>query len=244
MRRIISIAIVALFLGTLFFDVLFAQKSTPQNSSEAEKKVIDLTADIVYPMTLNDTVEVMCLVGNFAAQHNGAIITADSAVRYNDRRLECFGNVLINKNTTYAYAESAEYNGETNEVNLYSPIVKVVDGEAVLYCYNFCFNTLDNIGTFEGGGVMINGESVMESISGYYYSDTKELIGVGDVELSGDEYQMKSDSIIYNTETEGATYFENTNIWNQKDEYLFADAGDYDKVTDRSSFYLNGYILT
>ncbi|MFI3285187.1 MAG: OstA-like protein [Rikenellaceae bacterium] len=244
MRRIISLAIVILLSWSLFDDVLFAQKSDTKVEQEAEQKVIDLTADIVYPMTLNDTVEVMCLVGNFAAQHNGAIITADSAVRYSDRRLECFGNVLINKNTTYAYAESADYNGELNEVNLYAPIVKVVDGEAVLYCYNFRFNTLDNVGTYEGGGVMINGESVMESITGYYFSDTKELIGVGDVELSGDEYQMKSDSIIYNTETESAIYFENTNIWNQKDEYLYADAGDYDKATDRYSFYLNGYILT
>ncbi|MFR9536758.1 MAG: OstA-like protein, partial [Rikenellaceae bacterium] len=199
---------------------------------------------IVYPITLNDTVEVMCLVGDFAAQHNGAIITADSAVRYSDRRLECFGNVIINKNTTYAYADRADYDGDNNEVSLYAPIIKVVDEDATLYCYNFRFNTLDNVGIYEGGGVMINGDNLMESLTGYYYSDNKELIGVGDVQLRGDEYQMTSDSIIYNTETEGAIYFENTNIWNQENEYLYADAGDYNKQEDRYSFSLNGYILT
>ncbi len=244
MRKVISLAIVLVLSWALFDDVLFAQKSDPPQEAESESKVIDLTADIVYPMTLNGNVEVMCLVGDFAAQHNGTIITADSAVRYNDKRIECFGNVLINKNTTYAYADRADYNGELNEANLYAPIVKVVDGDATLYCYNFRFNTLDNIGSYVGGGVMINGESVMESVVGYYYSDTKELIGVGDVELSGDEYQMKGDSIIYNTETENARYFDNTNIWNQKDEYLYADEGDYDKASDRYSFSLNGYILT
>ncbi len=244
MRRIISLLIVAALSWMLFDDLLFAQRGGSAVKSESETKVIDLTADIVYPTTLRDGTEVMCLVGNFAAQHNGAIIIADSAVRYNDKRLECFGKVLINKNTTYAYADRAEYNGDLNEVILYSPIVKVVDGDATLYCYNFRFNTLDNIGVYDGGGVMINGDNVMESITGYYYSDTKELIGVGDVELSGDEYQMKSDSIIYNTATESAIYFENTNIWNQKDEYLYADAGDYDKALDRYSFSLNGYILT
>ncbi|MFI3317079.1 MAG: OstA-like protein [Rikenellaceae bacterium] len=244
MRKIISLLIVAVLWWTLFDDVLFAQRAEQKVDEQRQTKVIDLTADIVYPITLSNNVEVMCLVGDFAAQHNGAIITADSAVRYNDKRLECFGNVLINKNTTYVYADRAVYNGESNEVVLHAPIVKMVDGEATLYCYNFTFNTLDNIGMYDGGGVMINGESVMESITGFYYSDTKELIGVGDVELSGDEYQMKSDSIIYNTETEAATYFENTNIWNQKDEYLYADAGDYDKAMDRYSFTLNGYILT
>ncbi len=244
MRRIISLIIVSVLGWTLFDDVIFAQKSNTDPEQEAETKVIDLTADIVYPITLNDTVEVMCLVGDFAAQHNGAIITADSAVRYSDKRLECFGNVLINKNTTYAYADRADYNGEENEVSLYAPIIKVVDGDAILYCYNFRFNTLENVGIYEGGGVMINGENLMESLTGYYFSDTKELIGVGDVQLKGDEYEMTSDSIIYNTATEAAIYFENTNIWNQEDEYLYADAGDYDKQADRYSFSRNGYILT
>ncbi|MFR9555643.1 MAG: OstA-like protein, partial [Rikenellaceae bacterium] len=243
MRKVLSFIIIFVLSCALFDDVILAQKSdSPPEKSDTT--VIDLTADIVYPITLNDTVEVMCLVGNFAAQHNGAIITADSAVRYSDKRLECYGNVLINKNTTYAYADRADYNGEINEVNLYAPIVKVIDGEATLYCYNFRFNTLDNIGSYVGGGVMINGQSVMESVVGYYYSDNKELIGVGDVELSGDEYEMKSDSVIYNTESENAIYFKNTNIWNQEDEYLYADAGDYDKALDRYSFSLNGYILT
>lgn len=53
----------------------------------------------------------MCLVGNFAAHHNGAVITCDSAVRYNDMLIECFGHVLINKNTTYVYGDRADYNG-------------------------------------------------------------------------------------------------------------------------------------
>ncbi len=242
MRRILSLIIISAVAIPLF-GTLFAQKRDAEQPQE-ESKVIDLTADIVYPLKLNDTVEVMCLVGNFAAQHNGAIITADSAVRYNDKRLECFGDVLINKNTTYAYADRADYNGDINEVSLYAPIIKVVDGDATLYCYNFSFNTLDNIGFYVGGGVMVNGTNVMESVTGYYYSDTKELIGVGDVELSGDEYEMKSDSIIYNTESESARYFENTDIWNENDEYLSADAGDYDKLLDRYSFSLNGYILT
>ncbi len=244
MRRIISLLIVAVLSWTLFDDLIFAQRSNGVAQEEPQTKVIDLTADIVYPITLSDGAEVMCLVGNFAAQHNGAIIIADSAVRYNDKRLECFGKVLINKNTTYAYADRADYNGDLNEVQLYAPIIKVIDGDATMYCYNFKFNTSSNIGTYDGGGVMIKGENVMESITGYYYSDTKELIGVGDVELKGDEYQMTSDSMIYNTETDAAQYFTNTNIWNKKNEYLYADLGDYNKAQDRYSFTENGYILT
>ncbi|MFR8223749.1 MAG: OstA-like protein [Alistipes shahii] len=95
---------------------------------------------------------VIFLVGNFAAQHNGAVITCDSAVRYSDMRIEFFGNVLINKNTTYIYGDRAEYDGELNEARVYSDIVKVVDGDATLYTYRFLFNTKENIGQFADGG--------------------------------------------------------------------------------------------
>lgn len=63
------------------------------------KKVVDFVADRGYPIPYGDTTATV-LVGHFAAQHNGAVITCDSAIRYNDKRIECFGSVLINKKET------------------------------------------------------------------------------------------------------------------------------------------------
>ena len=105
-------------------------------------KVVDFVADRGYPIPYGDTTATV-LVGHFAAQHNGAVITCDSAIRYNDKRIECFGNVLINKKETYIYGDRADYNGEINEARVYAPLVKVVDGDATLYTYDFRFNTLD-----------------------------------------------------------------------------------------------------
>ena len=131
------------------------------------------------------------LVGHFAAQHNGAVITCDSAIRYNDKRIECFGNVLINKKETYIYGDRADYNGEINEARVYAPLVKVVDGDATLYTYDFRFNTLDNIGTFSGGGMLTNRENHLESDRGYYYADTHQIICVDRVEMRNDKYELK-----------------------------------------------------
>ena len=109
--------------------VIFARSGmqAPGQEPEPEKKLIDLKSDNMGPIAPGDSV--IFLVGNFAAQHNGAVITCDSAVRYSDMRIEFFGNVLINKNTTYIYGDRAEYNGELNEARVYSDIVKVVDGD-------------------------------------------------------------------------------------------------------------------
>ncbi|MBR5885449.1 MAG: hypothetical protein IKY93_02215 [Alistipes sp.] len=189
--------------------------------------------------------KILIAVGNFAAHHNGTVITCDSTVRYSDSHLECFGNVLIKKGTTYIYGDRADYNGEKNEAHIFSDIIKVVDQNTTMYTYNFTFNTQTNIGTFTGGGVIIDDNNRLEADKGYYNADTKEIICVTRVEMRDDKYRMKGDSVIYNMDTNGARFFRNTNIWNIEDnEYLYADCGEFDDAKQLYRLTENGYILT
>ena len=240
MRRLLSIAVVALAAVS----VIFARggMQAPEAEQPAEKKLIDLKSDNMGPVAPGDSV--IFLVGNFAAQHNGAVITCDSAVRYSDMRIEFFGNVLINKNTTYIYGDRAEYNGEVNEARVFSDIVKVVDEDATLYTYEFLFNTKENVGEFGGGGVLVNRDSRLESVRGYYYANSKELVCVDRVEMRNDEYELKGDSVVYNMATDNAFFFRNTNIWNKEGDYLYADRGAYRKADSLYKVTSNGYVLT
>ena len=240
MRRLLSIAVAALAAVS----VIFARggMQAPEAEQPAEKKLIDLKSDNMGPVAPGDSV--IFLVGNFAAQHNGAVITCDSAVRYSDMRIEFFGNVLINKNTTYIYGDRAEYNGEVNEARVFSDIVKVVDEDATLYTYEFLFNTKENVGEFGGGGVLVNRDSRLESVRGYYYANSKELVCVDRVEMRNDEYELKGDSVVYNMATDNAFFFRNTNIWNKEGDYLYADRGAYRKADSLYKVTSNGYVLT
>lgn len=240
MRRLLSIAVVALAAVS----VIFARggMQAPEAEQPAEKKLIDLKSDNMGPVAPGDSV--IFLVGNFAAQHNGAVITCDSAVRYSDMRIEFFGNVLINKNTTYIYGDRAEYNGEVNEARVFSDIVKVVDEDATLYTYEFLFNTEKNVGEFGGGGVLVNRDSRLESVRGYYYANSKELVCVDRVEMRNDEYELKGDSVVYNMATDNAFFFKHTNIWNKEGDYLYADRGAYRKADSLYKVTSNGYVLT
>ncbi|MEG0807504.1 MAG: OstA-like protein [Alistipes sp.] len=217
-----------------------AQPTTP--ADEGEMKIIELKSDLSGPIAPGDSA--IFLVGNFAAQHNGAVITCDSAVRYSSKHIVFFGNVLINKNTTYIYGDRADYDGELNEARVYSDLIKVVDGDATLYTYRFIFNTKDNIGQFGDGGVMINRDSRLESIRGFYYANTKELISVDQVEMRNDEYQLRGDSVVYNMESDNAQFFDRTNIWNKDGDYLYADRGAYHKADSLYLVTRNGYVLT
>ena len=215
----------------------------PEQRTSSDRRMVDMIADDSYLIEKGDST-IFILVGNFAAHHNGAVILADSAVRYSNQSFECFGNVLINQNSTYAYGDRASYNRMNSTATLYSDIVKVVDGEATMYTYNCSFDTANEVGRFSGGCYVDKGESHMESDRGYYYTKKHELIAVDNVEMRDETYLMKSDSVIFNTHTEDAQYFTNTNIWNDKDEYLFANEGTYTKSRDLHHLTRDAYILS
>ena len=219
-------------------------------NSSPKRDYVEMKSDEGWQMIYNGQ-KVMVVVGNFAAHHNGTVITADSAVRYSERHIECFGNVLINRGTTYIYGDRAEYDGNTNEAKVFSKIVKVVDGDATLFTYNFSYNTKSSIGKYSGGGVLVSGDNILESDRGYVYSDNHEIICVENVQMRNKEYDMTGDSVVYNTETDFAQFFTHTNIWNKgegknldEEEYLYADRGTFDKRKQLYSLTKNGYILT
>lgn len=256
-RGLVAIAVVLAFLASVVFagtsGMPYLQAPPAERTSgdgdqkarsEGESSAVDIKSDLGRQTDHNGS-KIYIVVGNVAAHHNGAVITCDSAVRYSERRLECFGNVLINKGTTYIYGERAEYNGDLNEAYVYSRIVKVVDRSATLYTYNFKFNTKENIGEYYGGGVVTNDGDMLESERGYYYADLKDVICVDDVQMRNETYDMTGDSVVYNIETNKANFFYNTNIWNTKEnEYLYADCGSFDRDSQLYSLKRNGYILT
>ena len=218
-------------------------KAQPTPSAVDGKRIVDLMADDAYYISKGDST-LFILVGNFAAHHNGAIIMADSAVRYSNQSFECFGNVLINQNSTYVYGDRAEYNNELCIATVYSDLVKIVDGDATMYTYNCEFNTETEEGEFWGGCFVEKGENLMESQRGIYNTKTHDLTAIDRVEMRDDKYQMRGDSVIFNVETENAQYFTNSNIWSDNDEYLFADAGTYTKANDFHHLTRNAYMLT
>ncbi|MBP3433224.1 MAG: hypothetical protein J6K40_05800 [Alistipes sp.] len=260
-KRVFSIVVLSLVLGAFLYAasgrmvrgylpfsevVAPATEAMPQaqpKKSSGDRHLVDMVADDSYLIDKGDST-IFILVGNFAAHHNGAVILADSAVRYSNQSFECFGNVLINQNTTYVYGDRAEYNRDASRATVFSELVKVVDGDAVMYTYHCTFDTAAEVGKFHGGCYVDKGESHMESERGYYNTATHELIAVDRVEMRDETYQMTGDSVIFNTQTEDARYFSNTNIWNDKDEYLFANEGTYTKAEDLHHLTRDAYLLS
>lgn len=254
MRKIVSIVVVLFAVGAVLGSGTLQTppeqptvsagggSSARPDAPKEERRRINWKADNAGPVAPGDSV--IFLVGNFAAQHNGALIACDSAVQYSERHWEFFGNVLINKNTTYIYGDRADYDGDLNEARVYSDLIKVVDGDATLYTYTFVYNTKSNVGEFSGGGILLNGENRLESQRGYYYGDEKFVASVDDVQMRNEEYALKGDSIVYDLATDNAHFFEHTNIWSHNGDFLYADRGTYRKIDTVYFVTRNGYLLT
>lgn len=254
-RRLLSVIVVIGFVGILFAQevayrhitaIESAQPDTIKQANQSatpKRRRIDFMADEVKPYNRPGD-SIVYFVGNFAAHHNGAVITCDSAVRFNDQRWGFFGRVLVNQDSIYIYGDSAIYDGDASMAEIYAPIIKVVDGDALLYTYNFKFNTEQRIGNYDGGGVLVHDDNIIESVRGYYDAQNHDIICVERVELHGEDYDMKSDSVIYNTDTEFARFFTHSEIWNADGDYLSADQGLYDKQQDLYMVTRNGYILS
>ncbi len=221
----------------------YAQQRKRVNAEGKELTPVDIKSKRTRPVPVGDTTG-YALTGDVVLYHNGAVITCDSVVRYSEREMTCFGNVIIKKEDTYIYGDRAEYSRDEGEARVYSPLVKVMNKDATLYTYNLVFNTADNIGRFYGGGTFSNGENLMESERGYFYADFDEMVGVDRVQMKNETYQMRSDSVNYNTETEIAKYFTRSVTWKEDGEILSSEDGEYHNKEQRYIFRNNAYILS
>lgn len=245
-NAIATAAVAVLFLGALAQEPPRRPEARPAQRPVAQgenKAIVNIKSKRMFPIKVADST-VYAFVGDVVAYHNGAVLLCDSAVRYGENRIECFDNVLINKDSTYVYGDRVEYDGTTNTAQVFSPLIKMIDGQAVLYTYHFRYNTLNNIGEFYGGGTLSQGQMLLESKRGYYYGETRDAVCVGNVELRDSTYRIASDSLGFNMDTEVATFYKRTYIWNDKNEILSANRGWYDTRTEHYHFMSDAYVVT
>ncbi|MDR2936158.1 MAG: hypothetical protein LBU80_02295 [Rikenellaceae bacterium] len=217
----------------------FGQQQPPPPS----RARVDLKADVGHLLRRGDTT-IQVLVGNVVFHHNGAIIVCDSALRYSESYVECFKNVIVQKDSTFIYGDRADYNGATNLANIYAPLVKTVDKDMTMYSYNLQFNTNTNVGTYTQGGTIAQKDNLMESSNANYYTNTRDIFFVGRVLMRNDDYTISSDSMGYNFDSEVTTFYKKARIWTRDSSYLEARRGNYDRKTDTYFCEEDSYVLT
>ena len=230
--------LVAVFALTfLFFQHSFSQVS-PSPSPTDTMRQVDILNSNKYEFEKKDSLtQLQILVGQVHLKEKATHFYADSTVINNNTRIiEAFGNVHINDNdSVHTYSQYLLYNMNT-KIAILKKQVRLTDDKTNLYTEELEYDVNQKTGIYRNGGRILNGTSVLTSKEGTYYSDIKDVYFKDDVVLKDPKYDLKSDSLLYNTTTEIATFISETLIVDSAKRSIKTKEGYYD-LKNRKAFF-------
>ncbi len=187
---------------------------------------------------LADGSTIITLAGNAAVQQGKTIIKGDSIVVNQATGVaEVFGHVHINDaDTVNTYADYLRYVGNDRTAFLKNK-VKLTDGKGTLLTDDLEYNLSSGIAKYKNGGKVLNGKSVLTSKSAVYYEDTKDVYFKEYVHLTDPDYDIKADSLLYNTQRQEARFIGPTVIKGKDGGVINTSSGYYNLATGKSEFY-------
>ena len=182
------------------------------------------------------------LVGHAVAQQNKTIFNADSIVlNQKDNILEAFGNVHINDaDSVQVYSEYLKYLGKEKKAFLKQK-VKLTDGKGILTTNELEYETQFKIGKYFNGGKVVNKKTILTSIEGVYYGDTRDVYFKKKVVLIDPEYKITTDTLLYNTNTDITNIVSPAIIINGK-RTIKTKEGYYDVNNKKGNFFQRPFI--
>jgi len=222
-----------LFLMAIGLQQSFAQ--TPI-ATDTLKTVEIIQADRLSIKKLSNNTEVQVLAGNVRLRQGTTLFSCDSCVINNaTKEFEAFGKVHINDDTTNVYSSYLKYLANTEMAHLRGK-VKLTDGHGTLTTEVLDYDVARKIGTYNNGGRVVTKKSVLTSKEGVYYTELKDIYFRKNVELKDPAYYLKSDSLLYNTETQTATFIAETFLRDSANRTIQTTAGTYDMRTGTAHF--------
>lgn len=184
----------------------------------------------VYPENPNDIV----LVRNVVFTHKNMIMYCDSAI-YNqkDNYFFAFNNINIYQNDTiHLTGDELHYYGNDKVGELSGKIVILEDGELTMQTDYLFLDRNDNTVRYTTGAEIWNKESTLNSKEGIYFIDAKRFNFTNNVVLTNKDAVITTDTLLYETKTEIATFNSPTNVINDDSVKIALVYGTYNTKTD------------
>ncbi|MFA5443771.1 MAG: OstA-like protein [Bacteroidales bacterium] len=178
--------------------------------------------------------------------HNDTFILCDTAIWNTEQNvIHAVGNVEIIQEGTRLTGETIHYLGNLNIAEVRGRVVELIDKDQNrLRTQHLNFNTKDSIGYFFNGGSMVDNEgTLLESRRGYYYSKEKLFCLYEHVEMGTDTLKIKADSLYYHTDLNLAEFWGNVQAWHT-DGFLTCHEGTYEREKELFHFLDDVFIQT
>src|SRR5678815_1007856 len=231
------------FFLCFFFAGIQGAWSQEPVPSDTTKRVEILAARKLEFLKTNDTTDLQILAGSVKLRQGRTLFFCDSCVINNRIHiLEAFGHVHINDaDTANAYSDYLRYHTDRRVAYLQKN-VRLTDGKATLTTESLEYDVDTKLGIYTSGGRLVNKKSVLTSVEGYYYTDLKDIYFKKNVELKDPAYNLKSDSLLYNTQSEVARFIAETFIRDSSNRTITTKEGFYDTRNRKAEFGLRPII--
>ncbi len=181
------------------------------------------------------------LSGNVKLKHKNTYIDCDSAVVYLNNNIDAIGHVIMKRKNMTVRGEFLQYFSNQKLAVLNNNIV-LTDKKAKLYTQDLTYDLTSDMGYYMKGGKLVNEKTEITSQFGSYYSNTSQVLFRQNVHVNHPDYQLTSDSLLYDTKLKKSIFKSSTKITNDSG-YIWCNSGWYDEENKRSSFGRGTYIF-
>ena len=183
-------------------------------------------------------------VGKVAFQQEDVFLYCDSAYLFAENNyVNAYNNIhVVQGDTLHLYGDLLRYYGNTKIAEVRRNVT-LIDKETTLTTESLDFNLDSNAGYYEQHGHVINGDNILDSRAGYYYSKSKHMYFIDSVVIVNPDYTIYADTLRYNTDSEIAHFLGPTQIISPEN-YLYCEDGWYDTKKDVSQLNKNVYMVS
>lgn len=225
-----------LFAFFLFLFPFFSIAQLPSGDTLQTVDILPGVRKLEFRKLPNGT-ELQILAGNVRLRQGNTLFYTDSCVvNMLTRVFEAFGRVHINdSDTAHIYSNYLRYFTDKRYA-YFKGAVRLTDGHGTLTTNELEYDLNTKVGIYKNGGKVVNKNSVLTSREGIYYADVRDVYFRKNVELKNPGYYLKSDSLLYNTESQVARFITQTFIRDSSGRTIQTREGYYDLRVGRAEF--------
>ena len=214
-----------------------AQDSVLTSNADTIREIQIIQGNSLREKSIDSATRLQTISGNVILKEGLTLFYCDSAIINKETNvLEAFGNIHINQNDSInTYSQYLKYIGK-DRIAFLKKEVRLTDKKGTLYTQELEYNLATSIGKYKNGGKVVNGKTILTSTEGIYYADTKDIFFKKKVHLIDPKYDIITDTLLYNTQTQISSWNTPTKIKSENGGDIYSSNGTYDLKNGKAYF--------
>jgi lipopolysaccharide assembly outer membrane protein LptD (OstA) len=167
----------------------------------------------------------------------------DSAVFHTEENfIEAFGLIHISQDTIHLYGDRVYYDGNTKVAEIFGDTVILHDDKVTLQTDYMVWERDYETVRYTNAADIWDEESTLYSLTGTYYTATKQFEFSDNVIITSPDADIESDSLFYDSSTDWAYFYAPTTITTSDSAIIKTERGEFNIKTNQSILYRNNNI--